>query len=402
MQHLGMGSRDTKDSENGDGFFDTPDEFPSEECSITDQPELSTSGSSVSHIGTVADPSEPSPVPEISSENTSSAANSLRRRLSVRRRLAGENPSSDSSISSVTSTIDGSKKMSPGEKIPKIHLNFKDDGKQPEGSESFSGQFSSSGGSSSVNEMNTEVSTVTTAEVNSDGDSGDSVVESGDSSSSILVLISGLLLKAIGAQLSFFVYSICFPLWFLYHCYTFVFHPFQTIKLGKAYVTGKVFGVWELVFSLVSSLIFERLKERNSLWKIGLRCVWGLLWSAYVCFILCGLLISALIFSGFLMRFLVQEPIKMKEILNFDYTKHSPEAFVPILPDLNNLNGQNCKENIASGKTQSRVIPPDHQLQVIVSLTLPESEYNRNLGVFQVCLYLFCLGSMLFKLLQVT
>lgn len=370
-----MESHETKDNEDDDDFFNTLDNFPSEDCSVTDQPQLPTS------------PTDSSPVSEISSENAPSAANSLRRRRgSASSGIAGEIPSSDSSIGSLTSAIDDSVKTSHGEKALEIHRNFNDDGKKLRESESCSVQFSSSGGSSSVIEEKSEVSTLTTAEINTDGELGASEAESGDYFSNLLVLIAELLIKAIGAQLSFFVYSVCFPLWFLYHCYTFIFHPFQTIKLGRAYVRGKVFGVWDLVFAVVGPVISERFKERQSVWKVGFRCLWGLLWSAYVFIILCGLLISALIFSGFFMKFLVQEPIKMKEVLNFDYTKRSPEAFMPILPDLNHLYGQNFKENVISGKTQSRVIPPHHQLQVIVSLTLPESEYNRNLGVFQVCL----------------
>ncbi|KAL0542725.1 hypothetical protein IC582_017799 [Cucumis melo] len=369
-----MESHDTKDNEDDDDLFDSFHDFPSENCSLADQPQLSTSTSPSS---------DSSPLPEISSENVPAPVNSLRRRPSVRRRIAGETPTSDSSISSLTTTIDDSVK-NPERKSPEIHWDFNDDGNKLEGPESLSVQVNSWAGSSSVNEKDTEASTVTTAEINSEVELGASEVESRDSSSSILVLIAGLLIKAIGVQLSFFVYSICFPLWFLYLSYTFIFHPFQTIKLGRAYVRGKLLGVWELVVALVGPLVSERLKERKSLWKYGVRCVWGLLWSSYVCIILFGLLISALIFSAFLMRFLVQEPMKMKEVLNFDYTKPSPEALMPILPNSNDLYGHNCKDNVLSGKTQYRVIPPHHQLQAIVSLTLPESEYNRNLGVFQV------------------
>ncbi|XP_023518199.1 seipin-2-like isoform X2 [Cucurbita pepo subsp. pepo] len=331
-----MESHDTKDKDNedDDDFFDTLDEFPPEDSSVTDQPQLSTSLSSIS---------DSSPVPETSSENEFSSVDSLRYRPSARRRIAGETPSSDSSISSLTSTIDDSVMMSPEWKTPEIHPNFIDDVKKLEGSEALSVQVSSWGGSSSVKDEKSEVSTVTTVETNSGRELGVSEAESGHSSSNLLMLM-----------------------------------------LGRAYVTGKLFGFCELVTAVVSPLISERLKEPKSLWKAGLRCVWGFLWSAYVCIILCGLLISALIFGGFLMRFLVQEPVKIKEVLNFDYTKHSPEAYMPILPDSDVLYGRNCKENVASGKTQSRVIPHHHHLQAIVSLTLPESEYNRNLGVFQV------------------
>jgi seipin len=36
-----------------------------------------------------------------------------------------------------------------------------------------------------------------------------------------------------------------------------------------------------------------------------------------------------------------------------------------------------------------RVIPSRHRVQVTVSLRVPESGYNRNLGVFQVIAYLY-------------
>ena len=32
-----------------------------------------------------------------------------------------------------------------------------------------------------------------------------------------------------------------------------------------------------------------------------------------------------------------------------------------------------------------RAIPSNNKIKVTVSLTLPESDYNRNLGIFQVC-----------------
>ena len=89
--------------------------------------------------------------------------------------------------------------------------------------------------------------------------------------------------------------------------------------------------------------------------------------------------------SGVLMRYLVEEPLEIKENLNFDYTNSSPVAFVPIVSCAAVGCGVKCMEKIDIGKNVgSRVIPPDHKWQVTVSLTLPESEYNRNLGMFQV------------------
>ncbi|OMO74733.1 hypothetical protein CCACVL1_16492 [Corchorus capsularis] len=80
------------------------------------------------------------------------------------------------------------------------------------------------------------------------------------------------------------------------------------------------------------------------------------------------------------MRFLLEKPIQTTEALNFDYTKPSPVAFVPLISS--SLIPEN---DIISGKEIGpRVIPYNHKLQVTVSLTMPESDYNRKLGIFQV------------------
>lgn len=76
----------------------------------------------------------------------------------------------------------------------------------------------------------------------------------------------------------------------------------------------------------------------------------------------------------------MEEPIHVEEMLNFDYTKLSPVAYVPV----GSIDGVNCGEDCKDKNEVMRIIPPRHRLQVIVGLTLPESEYNRNLGVFQV------------------
>ena len=75
-----------------------------------------------------------------------------------------------------------------------------------------------------------------------------------------------------------------------------------------------------------------------------------------------------------MMKHLVEKPNQTRENLNFDYSKTSPVAFVPL------------KDNVGD-KTHisgARAIPYNHKLQLTVSLTLPESEYNQKLGVFQV------------------
>ena len=84
----------------------------------------------------------------------------------------------------------------------------------------------------------------------------------------------------------------------------------------------------------------------------------------------------------------MEKPIRMREVLNFDYTKHSPVAHVPIISCDGVVGGGKGSENnnnVGVWKWRGeRVIPYKHKVQVTVSLTVPESGYNRDLGVFQV------------------
>ncbi|RZC64956.1 hypothetical protein C5167_008648 [Papaver somniferum] len=112
---------------------------------------------------------------------------------------------------------------------------------------------------------------------------------------------------------------------------------------------------------------------------------WGFFWSVYVCTILFGLLVSGFVIGGILMRYLVEEPFQFTGVLNFDYTKPKPVALVPLMSCPSASCGLNCEEKPESGRfIGSRAIPPNHKLQLTVSLTLPESDYNKKLGVFQV------------------
>ncbi|KAF5736273.1 putative Adipose-regulatory protein [Tripterygium wilfordii] len=69
--------------------------------------------------------------------------------------------------------------------------------------------------------------------------------------------------------------------------------------------------------------------------------------------------------SGFLVRNMVEEPVEIKEKLNFDYTKNSPVALVLIWSCPAVGFGVNCNENVTVLKNKgSWLIPVNHKLQV--------------------------------------
>ncbi|KAI3966011.1 hypothetical protein MKX01_010968 [Papaver californicum] len=205
------------------------------------------------------------------------------------------------------------------------------------------------------------------------------------SSSSMLVFMAELVIKAISFQLNLCYSFFTFPIWLLYCSILFTTNPIRTIKDGKEYVTQKLFRIWSVSCEFVSPILTEQLKGNKSIGKFLGKFGCGFFWSVYVCTILFGFLVSGFVTGGLLMRYLVEEPIQFTGVLNFDYTKPKPVALVPLMSCPIVSCGLNCEEKSEAGRfVGSGVIPPNHKLQLTVSLTLPESDYNKKLGVFQV------------------
>ncbi|KAL0310597.1 UNVERIFIED_CONTAM: Seipin-2 [Sesamum angustifolium] len=233
-------------------------------------------------------------------------------------------------------------------------------------------------------EKNEEHSTLTDAKDNLHDDLSN-LRESHHRNSSLIWILAGLVIKSINFQIYLFVKTFMIPLWSVYYLYMLVFNPFGLLKRCRVYLIQKVKGIFNFVFETVSASVYEWLKEHQAIWKLALKCGWGLLWSAYVCAVLVGLLVSAFVMAGILIRVLVEEPVRMRRSLNFDYRDKSPTAFVPMITYSELSHDIYLWENPEIMKASvSRVIPPNQKLKVTVSLTLPESEYNQHLGIFQV------------------
>lgn len=215
-----------------------------------------------------------------------------------------------------------------------------------------------------------------------------SVREIHNANSSFLILLAGLIIKAIGFQFNLLISFFTFPIWLMYCSYMFVMDPFRVIKRGREFLIRRSLRICGCVFGNLWGLVYKWMKDHTYIFRWGLKFGWGLLWSVYVCIVLVILLVSAFVVGGILMRIMVEEPIRMQDNLDFDYTEKSPVAFVPIMECPGADCGSNCGERLEVSKLDGmRVIPPKHKLQVTVSLTLPESDYNRNLGIFQVHLW---------------
>lgn len=359
-----------QNNDQEDHFFDALDDFPFFDCIDTEQSEVSTSHSTISQ--------EPNGPFKLQSSPESPSPTTLRRRRSLsqhnRQQVSSDDPK-DPNQNSLASTE--ASRIHDKAKRYKFYRDLKANDRECEKSDSTSAAVGTVEGLSSVSEPNIENSTVSTA----NNDRLDDAGGVDEPPSNFLVFLAGLLIKAIGFQIKLLIRLFTSPILFFYRCYMFVIDPFGIKRRIKGYVMGKVLKLC----GTVTPYMYEWLKEQTSIWKLTLQFGWGLLWAIYVCCILCGLLVSSFIFSGLVIRVMVEEPIQMKESLTFDYTKNSPVAFVPIISCPEVACGANCWEKFEVAKSVgSRVVPPNHKVQVTVLLTLPESDYNRNLGVFQV------------------
>ncbi|CAI8618716.1 unnamed protein product [Vicia faba] len=238
-----------------------------------------------------------------------------------------------------------------------------------------------------IEEDRIEESTLTTATHDETlGDSAESPGELNDLSSNLLDYATGLVIRLIMFQIRVFFMLMKYPASLMFHTWLFFVDPFGTMRKGKVFYLLILGRVWSWVCEFIGPSALRWFNENKTFWNVAFRCGWGFLWSIYVCCILFGLLVSSLVFSGFLVKGLVEKPFQMKQVLNFDYTKQSPVAFVPII-SCSGVGGEirSDENDIAVDRwVNKRVIPSKQKVQLTVSLLVPESGYNTKLGVFQI------------------
>ncbi|KAL7186166.1 hypothetical protein ACSBR2_028005 [Camellia fascicularis] len=173
--------------------------------------------------------------------------------------------------------------------------------------------------------------------------------------------------KLIGFQINLFTSFFTVPIWLFYSTFMFFMFPIQTLIRIRDHLTKRLLRMCGDYYSI----------RQKSVMNLAMRFGWAFFRLLCVCFML----------VVFACVGLVEEPIQTAETLNFDYTKASPVAFVPIMAST----GAGIFSGMVSRKSAEtmesvgwRAIPYNHKLQLTVSLTMPESEYNRKLGVFQV------------------
>ncbi|KAL2494655.1 putative adipose-regulatory protein (Seipin) [Forsythia ovata] len=378
-------SKSNARDDDAEEFHDALDDFPFYDCVETFSGKMEWDDALPHSL------SDPKPL----AENKTSPPSTLRRRRSFDHRQSSDTDTVEYSKPSSSVSLENyvnarNRKLRLSRKINESEWQF-ENSENLEFPGSMEVKYSLGSSENIVNredkEKNGEHSVITGADNERNDIVGDesNLRETHDANSSLLLLLADLVIKAIGFQVNLMVGFLMFPIWLIYYSCLFAFNPCRVLRRARQHFIRKITRIWTFVCENVSPFVYEWLKEHNSMWKLGLKCGWGLLWSGYVCVVLTGLLVSAFIIGGLLIRRLVEEPIRLKGSLNFDYTEKSPVAFLPIIACPEVSHGAYLVKNPEIGKASGlRVIPPNHKLQVTVSLTLPESDYNQNLGIFQV------------------
>ncbi|KAL8199872.1 hypothetical protein R6Q57_013440 [Mikania cordata] len=100
------------------------------------------------------------------------------------------------------------------------------------------------------------------------------------------------------------------------------------------------------------------------------KAVVGLVGVAYMCLLLMTvMLVSVVIGVGFV-RFWVEEPVHLQQRLYFDYRDDHPSAVLDF--------------GIEGYHKLVKIVPVGHTCNVRLAFVMPESDYNREIGMFQV------------------
>ncbi|WJZ85875.1 hypothetical protein VitviT2T_005387 [Vitis vinifera] len=97
------------------------------------------------------------------------------------------------------------------------------------------------------------------------------------------------------------------------------------------------------------------------------KLAWGLLGAAYMGIVLVAVMVVAVVVGVGLVQLWVEEPVFLRESLHFDYTEPHPKAVFSF-----------------GGSKGKMGVPLGHTFYVSLRLLMPESDFNRDVGVFQL------------------
>lgn len=99
------------------------------------------------------------------------------------------------------------------------------------------------------------------------------------------------------------------------------------------------------------------------------RIAMGVAAAAYVLMVLMGTMVVAAVLGVGMVKSWAEEPVYVRESVQFDYSQPHPTAIL----------------TFGNGPA----VPPAHTIYVSLSLLMPDSDYNRDIGIFQVTCFAY-------------
>ncbi|XP_020248986.1 seipin-3-like isoform X2 [Asparagus officinalis] len=189
----------------------------------------------------------------------------------------------------------------------------------------------------------------------------------------LVLFAADLVIRVLFFQISLLICPFTYIIW-LFRCSSFlILNPFGTLRHVRDGVMEKLLWISNSLMERISSKLYEKLKRQHKLVK---RMSRGIFWSFYVFLVLLSLLVMAFVAGSLIMHGVVEVPVMIEKDFSFDYTKSSPDALVKL--------GKWDTVPFGLDAGGKLYVSPNHMLKLKVSLTLPESDYNWKLGIFQV------------------
>lgn len=169
----------------------------------------------------------------------------------------------------------------------------------------------------------------------------------------LVFFLAGLAIKLLLFQINLVIIPITFPIWILNQF-------FVTLLYFRDAVMKSIIWISCSLLYKTSHKLQRRYKNSEN---IARRTFHRILRSLFVLSILLALLVTAFVAGIMIMQQIVEKPVMVERDLSFDYTKAKPDALISL---------------------DHAFLPYNRKLILTIVLTLPESDYNWKLGVFQV------------------
>jgi probable phosphoglycerate mutase len=137
-------------------------------------------------------------------------------------------------------------------------------------------------------------------------------------------------------------------------------------------------AVLTLVVIPVAAVVGELRAVPATASSLARRAALGLLAAAFTLAALASVFVVSLLLGFVLVRHCVEDPVTVRQPLYFDYTEPQPSAAVA-------LGG--------GWGAAAPLLPGGHFVTVSLTLILPDSDHNRQIGVFQVSMYSYITSS---------